>query len=245
MRRLNKGGSPPKLAAFVANNPSATWSVIRKNGSRYAQIRKFLFEDQQSLCAYCEIRLIIDESNPDSSDFRVEHFHPKSPHVVPPNYAAMWLNMLGCCHGGAHKSVPQPGRFSAPDLSCDALKANQNLVGVILNPLSDFIGSDMLFSFSVDGSISVSPSCPGALQASAGETIVHLGLDSNRLRRLRREAIEATLDAIADLNSSGVDLEEACTILFPNQAPPEFYSCMRSVLGAVAEARLTQLNYYQ
>ncbi|UXB38141.1 retron system putative HNH endonuclease [Stenotrophomonas maltophilia] len=203
-----------------------------------------MFRDQQSLCAYCEIRMIIDEDGADRSDFRVEHFIPKKPHNPPPNHAATWSNMLGCCHGGASKAVAVQGRFTAPDLSCDAIKGNKNLLGVIINPLSDISDDDFIFGFLSDGSISVSDDCPGHLVDRAGRTIVELGLDAARLRKLRRAAVEATLEAIETLMGEGLELAAACEVAFPDNSPPEFYSCIKSVLGSAAEPRLQQLNYY-
>lgn len=245
MRRVRKGPAPAKLVSLMNSNPSANWDVVRSNKSRYAQIRRQLFTDQQSLCAYCEIRMIMDEDDLASSDFRVEHFHPKSPHAPPPNYAAMWSNLLGCCHGGSQKAVTAQGRFTAPDLSCDALKGDQNLVGVILDPTIDIDGTDSIFKFSTDGSVSVSDVCPGSLSVAAGQTINLLGLDTVRLRRLRRAAVEAVLEAISTLSDDGVELEQACEVAFPSDVPPEFYSCIRYILGAAAEQRLRSLNYYQ
>lgn len=245
MRRIRKGPAPSKLVSLLNSNPRATWDVVRNSKLRYSQIKNRLFVDQQSLCAYCEIRMIMDDGEDANSDFRVEHFHPKSPHVPPPNYAAMWSNMLGCCHGGSQRSVTAQGRFTAPDLSCDALKGGENLVGIILNPTTDIGAADSIFDFSRDGSIAVSDACPSAILTAAGKTIELLGLDTLRLRRLRRAAIEAVLDAISTLSDEGFELEQACEVAFPSDSPPEFYSCIRSILGAAAEQRLGSLNYYQ
>lgn len=245
MRRIKKGPVPLRLAGLLINNPHATWGAVRKGKLRYAEIKSHLFSDQQSLCAYCEIRMIMDAGGGGSSDFRVEHFHPKSPHTSPPNYAAMWQNMLGCCHGGSQSSVTAPGRFTAPDLSCDALKADKNLVGVILNPITDIGDGDCIFNFSVDGSIAVLDALSPGVSVKAEETIRYLGLNSSRLQRLRREVIEAIFDAISDLTDVGVELEQACEVAFPDDYAPEFYSCIRSVLSPAAEKRLGALNYYQ
>ncbi len=93
------------------------------------------------MCAYCEIDFIdpprvinvaSGNSEPLKSDFRVEHFHPKSDGV---GWELDWKNLLGVCCGGDEKFVVGKRYCHKADRHCDSVKHNKNLDDIILNPL--------------------------------------------------------------------------------------------------------------
>lgn len=244
MKRVAKSDEPTMLSAFRLTSPGATWREFRAEDGAYRQTCRQLFSDQFGLCAYCEISLkVSDEELP--RDQRVEHFHPKSPHSVAPNWALDWNNLLATCHGGSQRHLQDCNRFTAPDLSCDAVKGDADLDDVILNPLADISDQDHVFAFSLTGAISVDVRCPSALTAKAEATIEELNLDAQRLRRLRAEVVSALYDELeARGGPSDETLSEMARALFEEGAPPEFYSCKRYILRPASEERLRALGFY-
>lgn len=147
MKKVNKSGVPERLGNYLEANPNDTWEQLRGNARDvYDAIKAQLRVDQRGLCAYCEIDLA-DGHGVGLDDFRVEHFHPKSPHTPPPNRSLGWSNLLGVCTGGNAKGICLPSRFSSPDHSCDVPKGDLDWTALILNPLTDIPSFPMLFRF--------------------------------------------------------------------------------------------------
>lgn len=242
---------PTLLASYVAANPGNTWKQFRDSGA-YGQTKAQLHNDQRGLCAYCEINLILNPGNAIADDFRVDHFHPKSPHAPPPNWALNWTNLLGCCHGGSSKKVSEPSRYDSADPSCDVPKENFNWVGVILDP-QQIPPLEMLFSFKSNGAdageISVDTArCPPQLQQQAAESIDKLKLNATRLKLARKASIEKMNAELAQLLAEGRTTNPAETLAsqFLDPQQPQwtaFPTCTRWVLGAQADEHLTRNNF--
>lgn len=243
---------PALLVHYAAANPNNTWEQFRKSDARYRQTKTQLHHDQRGLCAYCEINLILNPGNAKADDFRIEHFHPKSPHAPPPNWALDWTNLLGCCHGGSSKKVSDPSRYDSAYPSCDVPKGNSNWVGVILDPQA-IPPLAMLFSFKSNGAdageINVDTArCPPQLQQQAADSIVKLKLNATRLKLARKASIEkmtAVLEAlIAEGNTANPAGTLASQFLDPQQLQwTAFPTCTRWVLGAQADQYLTRNNF--
>lgn len=255
MKKVNKGAVPPKLSTYSASNPNADWDQFRNSPSRYLQVQRTLYTDQKGLCAYCEIDLQIGLGQ--QSDFRVEHFHSKSPHAPPPNHALDWSNLLGCCHGGSSRNVADPARFTAPDLSCDAVKEDSDWVGVILDPIRDIPAFPRLFEFK-ESSGAMAPDqafCPSHLLTQAQASIDNLHLTSNvsgqpnRLDRFRKAVMEKLREEMEKRIDGGMEFADAATelagIFLPNSAAkwPAFFTCIRWYLGPAAEDRLRVIHF--
>ena len=73
-----------------------------------------------------------------------------------------------------------------------------------------------------------------------------LRLDAPRLRRWRKEIMEALSDQIAALMQNGTDIDAArqavAQAVFADQFP-RFFTCVRWYLGMAAEAELQRLAY--
>lgn len=136
MKCIEKGNEPIELTNYLLNEPTASWRDFTAVYVRKRLVQQQIKADQGGLCAYCEIDLL-EGTGQASSDFRVEHFHPKSDRSTAHNWHLDWQNLLGCCHGGSCKSVADSAlRFDPSDASCDVPKGEKNLTGVILNPLT-------------------------------------------------------------------------------------------------------------
>lgn len=253
MKLVRKSATTPKkLAAFIANSPTADWDQFKGKKGRYKELVQQLRVDQHNLCAYCEIDLLESTDNTTVGDFRVDHFHPKSPHQPPPNWALDWGNLLATCHGGSQKEVTgadeEHARFTAPDVCCDVPKKDHDWTTKILNPLTDIPAFPCLFEYAESsGEITVDEaSCPPELRTKAQTSIDLLRLDAPRLRRWRKEIMEALSDQIAALMQNGTDIDAArqavAQAVFADQFP-RFFTCVRWYLGMAAEAELKRLAY--
>jgi uncharacterized protein (TIGR02646 family) len=250
MKIIRKSITPPLLKKFLSDNSAADWSHFRKSKARYHQVTAFLYSDQRGICAYCEIDLLKNLSPTTVSDFRVEHFHPKSPHSPPPNWSLDWNNLLGVCHGGSQSDVEDSTRFTSPDVCCDVPKGNNDWTNEILNPLSDIPAFPPIFSYTEDGHIEIGEHCPKILKTKANGSIVSLRLNSARLVRWRKELIEGLRDAIYSLVEDGSSEEDALELLSKALFPalqtkewPRFFSCIRWYLEPASEDVLTQSGY--
>lgn len=251
MKNIVKGSEPDTLISYRENNPQGSWENCKRNKNRREKIQKRLLEDQGGLCAYCEVDL---KTGVENSDFRVEHFHPKSDSSTQHNWHLDWGNLLACCHGGSQRDVVDAERrFSSPDHSCDVPKDNDNLTGLILNPL-ELSAYPCIFKYTRDtGEIKVHiEQCDiaGVNKAIAQQTIDKLRLDSERLKRLRKPVLNKVNDELRNLIAQGLTLNAAQERLaqayfYKNSDGhwPAFFSAIRHYLGSAAEERLRLINY--
>lgn len=253
MKAVKKSiAGPTHLVQYVAANPVQTWAQFRGDKNQRKQTQDQLFLDQRGLCAYCEINLLVDPLNAQANDFRVEHFHPQTPHAPPPNWGLAWTNLLACCHGGSSKNVIDPARFNPADLSCDVPKKNFNWVGVILDPLL-IPPLEMLFSYvsnGIDaGEINVDTDrCPEGLKAEAQNSIDKLNLNATRLKLARTAAIDEMNVKLHFEITQGKSQNPAIALatVFLNPLEPQwnaFPTCTRWVLGASACNYLKNNNF--
>jgi uncharacterized protein (TIGR02646 family) len=253
MKKVNKGAEPHKLERYRGLSPSGTWKNCTRKANRKIEIQQFIKNDQGGICAYCEINLKAADEN-GKTDFRVEHFHPKSDDSTEHNWHLDWQNLLGCCHGGSESGVVNASdRHSSPDHSCDVPKGNENWDDVILNPLN-ISHTPILFSFNrTDGAISIdNDNCDqaGVDKVKAQATIDNLRLDSPRLRRLRKAQLEAVNKSFIKMVRNGMTDDDARAKLARgllrknNQGYwPAFFSSLRDYLGSAAEQQLTDIGY--
>jgi uncharacterized protein (TIGR02646 family) len=252
MKNTLKGQEPNELKTYAAANPTRTWENFRRNAARRKAVQRQLTIDQSGICAYCEINLKAADST-GVADFRVEHFHPKSDNSTQKNWHLDWPNLLAVCHGGSRADVVEATtRFTALH-SCDVPKGENNWDTIILNPLrltTDYC----LFKFDRGtGGIRVNEAnCISAAICSikAKATVDNLQLDSPRLRKLRKPALDKLSDQLKILVENGRSLEDARRYLAStflvkdsNNHWPAFFSAIRDNLGSHAEAHLKNTGY--
>ena len=258
MKKVVKNSQEPGLLAqYRNNNPDDNWKKGFKPNSPdgYTQVKQQLIDDQKGLCAYCEIDLKQGHGK-GLDDFRVEHFHPETPHNPPPNHALDWNNMLGCCSGGNAKYVTESDeRFTSPDHSCDVPKGNKNLTASILNPIQDIPAFPRLFKFKEQGEDAGMMEidlelCPEHHQQKAQQSMAELNLNAKRVKRFRSTVINQLREAFQHNLESGMTEDEAlrdlAELYFPvqaNQHWPAFFTTIRWYLADMAEERLQQIGY--
>lgn len=253
MKKVSKGIEPGLLENYRTAKPGNTWKQFTGKKGRRNETQDQIKADQGGLCTYCEIDLL-QGSGSDESDFRVEHFHPKSDETTSHNWHLDWQNLLGCCHGGSQKNVADASnRFTSPDHSCDVPKDDKSLDDVILNPLH-LPAFPRLFSCSrSNGRLSVeSVNCEKANISAekAQNTVDELNLDAVRLRRLRKAVLDQLNDQMQTLMAGGLPVGAARARLAsmnlkknPLGHWPKFFTSIRGYLGNEAEKHLISSHY--
>lgn len=257
MKKVHKSSKvPQKLHKFLKAYPRETWEHFRRRTRRgYKEVKAQIYSDQRGLCAYCEIAIKMAEREEDVDDFRVEHFHPKGEtEAGGKNWHLCWENMLGVCHGGSQKDVPDSDwRFSSRknDRSCDVPKGGRDISRIILNPLKIPFRTRLFRYAEHNGKMFVDErTCPQKLQRKAVSTINELNLNARRLRRMRMEAINVLEDEIGIRLSGGFELEECLDQLAEELLSPDekgvfksFFTVIRWYLGPAAERYLARSGY--
>ncbi len=247
---------PTDLGNYVVANPGNSWNQFRDNEPKALDaVRVQIVRDQRGLCAYCEIDTQVSVGGVGLDDFRVEHFHPKSPVDPTHNYGLDWFNLLGVCHGGSQRSVAIASRHTSPDHSCDVPKDNLNLVGVIFDPTNDVPAFPRFFQYVENGMdagrIEVDKvNCPTSLHLKGEQTIEKLRLNAPRLTRLRKVVFDKLREEISNAEDAGVPFDVALSnlaqiFLSPSADGhwPAFFTCIRWYLGGSAENHLIAINY--
>lgn len=269
MKRVRKAAEPPTLTNFRNAAPNSTWEGMRNDvlwggQQAYVDIRAQLITDQGCLCAYCEI----DIHDNDPLKCRVEHFHPKSDPVSPPNWALVWTNMVGVCNGGSYRHTTAPGFVLEPlsdNLSCDAFKDSRIQAGAlalacegwILDPMQ--IGAALcLFKISKsdgrllpdDAACLASEPWHGNRHATLAALVQHtidmLNLNCDRLKDARLTIVRDIERGKKRQRDQGFDATVGLANLaerYFSRSWPGFFTVIRHCLGPAAEARLQAINF--
>lgn len=257
MKHIEKSPvEPERLANYREHHPRDTWDKFHKRDRvGYRQLKEQLLRDQHGLCAYCEISIRLSDNEDEVDDFRVEHFHPKSgTERSEHNYHLDWRNLLGVCHGDSQPYVAEARyRYASrvEDRSCDVPKSDKALENVILNPL-EIPASSRLFKYDpFTGAMEVDEeTCPRELIRKARRSVEELNLNCERLKRLRRAAMEVLQEQVDNSLQDGLSLDETMALLARAMLDPgpdgryaAFFTCIRWFLGSAAETFLKQRNY--
>lgn len=197
MRRITKGAEPADLTAWKAQNRALpNYCYASLTAAHRLSIRTALVEEQKGLCAYTGRRI-------DVGSCHIEHLRPQSHCAVGEDVD--YRNLVA--------GVPAP---NTPQLPYGAHKkadwptlADEHL---FVSPLS--AACPARFSFRLNGEVEARNPADNA----AVETTKRLGLNDPELVKLRKAAIDATLQirgrgpasiGIADARKRLHDLEEA------------------------------------
>ncbi|UPY35032.1 retron system putative HNH endonuclease [Sediminicoccus sp. KRV36] len=172
MRQISKGAEPAALIAWKAENRALpTYRYASLSADHRLALRAALVAEQRGLCAYTGRRI-----DPDSC--HIEHLRPQ----------AHCENGEDVDYRNLVAGVPAP---NTPQLPYGAHKkadwpanAQEHL---FVSPLSG--GCAARFSFKLNGEVEPA----SATDTAATETIARLGLNADALVRLRKAAIDATL----------------------------------------------------
>ncbi|ADU67371.1 retron Ec78 anti-phage system effector HNH endonuclease PtuB [Pantoea sp. At-9b] len=256
MKKIKKGSEPRLLSEYKLANPTSSWKTgFRQNAGPEAikSVTDNLKNQQFGLCLYCEIDLK-DAEGIGFDDFRVEHFFPENPKKNESrndgiNYALHWPNLFGCCTGGnTPYVVDKEERYSNPETHCDVPKSNNDWTAIILDPTVDIPAFPSLFQYTEGGTILVSSQCPVEKIDRANNTIEHLNLNSNKIKRFRSAIISKIRDELLLFTDNNLQdgLKELSNVyLLPDNEHrlSPFFSAIRWYLGPAAEGVLQETEY--
>jgi uncharacterized protein (TIGR02646 family) len=231
--------------ARFANAPTPPgWNEFKRAPERREPVKARLREDQRGLCAYCENRLVPEDES-------VEHFVARaSDHARELD----WTNLLLCCAGGERplpEDLPDAGTRYDPNSpkTCGHAKLANSLP--ILNPL-DIPAFPRLFRFSSETG-AIHPDDDNCLAAGldanlARQTITVLGLDASRLNRARLSVLDELLNQLATDGDATAFTSARAQEIAAEQIPatgtlPSFFTTIRWILGAGAEAHLNAVTF--
>lgn len=180
MRKIVKRSSPPEFEQFKTNYQTKNGREAKFDelpGSEKRILKMSLIDEQYGLCCYCMKKI-------DWYNSHVEHFVPQS---ADPTKDMAYDNLLASCEG--YKN----GREN-----CGHKKDSWYSAYLTVSPLDDLC--EQIFEFTADGRIK-------SQDRRGIETIKHLDLDNDLLRRARKSAIftcgifddDFDMESIADL----------------------------------------------
>ena len=179
MKQIIKNQEPDDFRDWkqLANDDwQPSWTGMQGDVKR--NLHQALIDEQGGICCYCGRRIDANESH-------IEHFRPRNTNAYP-ELEIVYTNLLASCQRDV-----QPG---AP-LHCDKKKGKWFDEQLTVSPLDP--ACENRFRFGTNGRIfAMNEGDNGACQ-----TIKHLDLDIEKLRALRKSAIEgviADLDALSD-----------------------------------------------
>lgn len=177
MKYIQKGQEPDELTQFKAqanDNWQPTYDNFR--GQDKSIFHQLLISEQGYICCYCGMRINLESSH-------IEHLKPRSKY---PKNQLDYYNLLASCQRDRQPKEPQ---------HCGVKKGewyDENLMVSPLNP-----NCEDYFSYSGIGEII------GKTDA-AKITIDKLGLNIDKLRAIREEAIRGVEEVIKELSDSEI-----------------------------------------
>ena len=183
---------------LASKSPGEGWEEFRsyQGGKAYRELAETLETLQHGLCGYCEIDLI-------DRDRQIEHVIPRSDPNRGKAKSLDVANMIACCTGGTRKNIFGPDArgdeeryLPSSKSSCGEAKGNASDPAFVDPRTLPALPS--LTKVRFDGLIEADEDACKATGVSASDmkkTINLLGLNAERLRRVRERRWEALSDA--------------------------------------------------
>ena len=182
MKYIDKGASPVFFEDWKRENNPTNWENDLQNPKK-RELRDHLLKEQGYICCYCNQRI---ENNPLRT--KIEHFYPKDAHKYP-ELMFEYGNLLVACYGGTRDAPPRT-------LHCDSKKGNKEPSPI--SPLQ--INCADFFRYGSNGKIV-------GTDTDATNTIEELGLDIEKLKILRKRAINEYFEIFVE-EANEEELEE-------------------------------------
>lgn len=172
MKHIEKGDSPEFFEEWKGENDPTVWNALQN--PQKGDLRKHLLEEQGYLCCYCN-QGIIDHP----LRTKIEHFYPKDQDKYPEKMFE-YSNLLLSCNGGERDAPPRT-------LHCDSKKGGDepSPISPLKSDCADF------FQYGSNGKM-------GGTNTDATTTITDLGLDIEKLKILRKTAINNYFELFVD-----------------------------------------------
>lgn len=178
MKYIKKCEEPEEFSNWKAlenDNWKPSWDNFQV--PQKPAVHDALLREQGYICCYCGMRITRDGSH-------IEHLKPRSAY---PHLALEYTNLMASCQGESEEPPPVP-------VHCGHKKKYWYDDNLMVSPL----GKNCTDFFRYSGSGEILPSDDPDRKVAA-TTIEKLGLDIDKLRAMRREAIDAVLLDIDEL----------------------------------------------
>jgi uncharacterized protein (TIGR02646 family) len=175
MKRIAKGPEPRAFSEWkqCANeNWTPTFKTLSKEAKQ--SIYSALLEEQGHLCCYCCKRIEAD-------DCHIEHLKPQTAFEAE---ALNYDNMLASCMKERSKKFP---------MRCGVLKDNWYDQDLLISPLNP--NCEDRFKYTADGQIH-----PSNQDQAPATTITKLGLNIDRVARLRKAVFDGLFEDLLELS---------------------------------------------
>jgi uncharacterized protein (TIGR02646 family) len=205
MRYINKGEEPESFTTWKAlANEDWTPTYDDLRGQEKTDLYNALLREQGFICCYCGMRITRDLSDigEDTSvvnrdTCHIEHLKPQS---IYPELALEYKNLLASCQ--AERNQAERNQVPPPPVRCGYKKGDWYDENLIVSPLD----ANCVDYFRYSASGEILPTDAPDKQAAAKTTIEKLGLDIDKLRAMRNEAIDGALLAIEGLTDEEIQL---------------------------------------
>jgi uncharacterized protein (TIGR02646 family) len=185
MKYIQKGNEPSSLAA---------WN--RKLGNRMPNWKSFshpvkndvyaaLLTEQGYSCCYCGISI-------NRRNCHIEHYRPKSKY---PDLTFDYKNLIASCQGEDEKRPTKP-------VHCGHKKGGWFEYEFMVSPLD----ANCVDFFKYSGYGEIIPTDNPDREEAAETTIARLALDIDKLKKMRRNAIDAAIEATDGLSDAEIEL---------------------------------------
>ncbi len=224
MRRLERPAKPNSFTSaysrFIETYPvidsmteSVRWEAWKNNCQQeYTEVKTVLEENQNGLCAFCEIKLT--ETNK-----QIEHFIPKSLATNTEDWTLTFENFSMACKGNTNTHSPAYSAIPSREanFSCGHKKDNIDPRGQILNPY-ELPGYTIFKLNIVDGGIALAPDTEACNRADisidmVNSTIELLGLNTPNLLRCRLAVYRDLSKEIHSIYNNPKNIDEALKTL--------------------------------
>lgn len=210
VRKSKEPESFTKWKALANENWTPTYDGLR--GREKTDVCNRLLQEQGYTCCYCGMRITRENSH-------IEHLKPQSSY---PHLALEYTNLLASCQGESEEPPSLP-------VHCGHKKDDWYDENLMVSPLDANCGNFFIYS----GSGEILPTDDLGKQATAATTISQLALDIDKLRAMRREAIDGVLFAIEGLTDEEIQkFAQSYEQLDPNGQYTPFCAVIAYILKA-------------
>ena len=186
MKYIQKQKEPSSLTAWNQKQSKkasiSNWSSFTKSVKN--DVYQSLLEEQGYICCYCGISI-------SRKNCHIEHYRPKSKYQ---DLTFEYTNLIASCQGEDEIKPTRP-------VHCGHKKTNWFDEEFMLSPLKP----DCASYFRYSGAGDILPANDPKKETAAETTIEHLALNINKLRKMRRIAVDAVLEAIEGLSSEEIE----------------------------------------
>lgn len=198
MKYIKKGEEPESLTKWKAlANEDWTPTYDELRGQEKTDLYNALLREQGFICCYCGMRITKENSDLNKNisvinidTCHIEHLKPQS---LYPELALEYKNLLASCQAERDKDPPPPIR-------CGSKKDNWYDENLMVSPLE----TNCIDFIRYSGSGEILPTDDPNKKAAAQTTIDKLGLNIDKLRTMRQEAIDGVLLNIDELTTEEI-----------------------------------------